>query len=103
MSINKNWFQNNLGTIIIGAMITAFFINWQVERANARADTRETQRAVNLVMADHEKRITILENVMIMANPNLDDWQKQALLEYMRTRGGIVIPTSKKVEDEETP
>lgn len=81
----KSWVRLNIMELIIAAMIGAFFASYQVDRAQQDRFQDEIKGKFD----DHESRLVTIENIVILSNPDLDEWQKQALLEYARKRGGV--------------
>lgn len=86
VQIATNWIKSNFLELVIAAMLAAFFVNYQADRQ----ETKQFRNEMRARFDDHERRIVILEYISILNNPDIDEWQKEALLDYARKRGVTV-------------
>ena len=77
------WIKDNVLEIILGIMLTAFFINYQADRA----DTKEFREEMRNSFQEQERKNFVLY-LTIIADPSLTETQKEILREYAPTRSG---------------
>lgn len=80
------WIKTNALEVVLAAMLTAFFVNYQADRI----ETKEFRDEIRSVWQEHEEKLTILY-FAIIADTNLTETQKQILKEYAPKRGGTII------------
>lgn len=88
----KNWVSRNINLqsfllLVVAAMISAFYADYERDQKHQE----DFQRDIRDKLENQDTRLIVLENVVILTNDALDEWQKQALIESARKRSGIKI------------